>query len=71
MRRGERGTPNKPMVPTAPATTEERSHGSVRQHIGESLDPRATKRRVITEYTQEQNLGQRTTNNGLRTTNDG
>ena len=69
--RATNAVPNKPMVLTAPATTEERSLGSGRQHIGEPLDPRATKRRVITEYTQEQNLGQRTTNNGLRTTNDG
>ena len=30
---------NKPMVPTALATTEERSPGSVRQHIGEPLGP--------------------------------
>jgi hypothetical protein len=30
--------PNKPMVPTALATTEERSPGSGRQHIGEPLD---------------------------------
>ena len=29
--------PNKPMVPTALTTTEERSPGSMRQHIGEPL----------------------------------
>ena len=35
--RATNAVPNKPMVLTAPATTEERSLGSGRQHIGEPL----------------------------------
>ena len=41
------GVPNKPMVLTALTTTEEPAISSVRQHIGEPLDPRATRRRAI------------------------